>query len=236
MLREDHRHTQLPVETLHGVEKFRRRNGVKLAGRFVEHEHIRVHCHHGREIEQLLLPAGERIHAAVKPRLDAEKARHLADAQPHGLRVRAETFQPEGQLVPHLVGDELVVRLLQHEADALRLCARVPRLQRLAVEQHPPAARAVGCEHRLQMPQQRALPAAGHAAQQEKLPLAHGKRDIVQRALHRLWVGESQMFDRKRRHVSASFRFSSRGRLQNSAKHARVSAPGALHGALTSVG
>ena len=76
-----------------------------------------------------------------------KKARHLGDAAADGGRIVPEALRPEGQLVPDLVGDDLVFRALLHKADALRLLARRNVGERAAVE-GPRPANAVGREAR----------------------------------------------------------------------------------------
>ena len=75
--REQNRDAQLPVHPLHGTEKLPRRDGIELRGWLIEHENLRLHHHDGRQIQKLLLAAGERIGALVKPVLNAEEAGHL---------------------------------------------------------------------------------------------------------------------------------------------------------------
>ena len=70
------------------------------------------------------MPAGERLHVALEPVGDAEIARHLGDTQPHGRFVAAEALEPERELVKHLVRHDLIVRMLEHEADAPRLLGK----------------------------------------------------------------------------------------------------------------
>ena len=124
LLRQQDREPQLLVELAQRVQESTRRDGVELARRLVQNEHIRPHDHDGGEVEHLLLPAGERLHVALKPVGNAEIARHLGDAQPHGFFVAAEALEPERELVKHLVRHDLIIRVLEHEADAPRLLGK----------------------------------------------------------------------------------------------------------------
>ena len=124
LLGQQDRETELLVELAQRVQKRARRDGVELARRLVQNEHIRPHDHDGGEVEHLLLPAGERLHVALEPVGNAEIARHLGDAQPHGFFVAAEALEPERELVKHLVRHDLIVRMLEHEADAPRLLGK----------------------------------------------------------------------------------------------------------------
>ena len=124
LLGQQDRQPQLLVELAQRVQKGARRNGVELARRLVQNEHVRPHDHDGREVEHLLLAAGERGHVAVEPVGNAEVARHLGDAQAHGFFLAPKALEPERQLVEHLVRHDLVVRVLEHEADAPRLLGK----------------------------------------------------------------------------------------------------------------
>ena len=124
LLRQQDREPELLVELAQRVQKRARRDGVELARRLIQNEHIRPHDHDGGEVEHLLLPAGERVHVALEPVSNAEIARHLGDAQPHGRFIAAEALEPERELVKHLVRHDLIVRVLEHEADAPRLLGK----------------------------------------------------------------------------------------------------------------
>ena len=127
--------------------------------------------------------------------------------------------------MPNLVRHDLILRLLQDKADALRLLPGVTVGKLPAPEQDLPRSCAVGGERRLQLAQQRGLAAAGHAAQQQKFPFFHRKRYIPQRGSGCHGVGKGHMLDRDRRHAIASFRFSSRGRLHKTKNALRDTAP-----------
>ena len=51
MLRQDDRRAKLPVELAEHGEKVRGRNGVELAGRLVEDEHLWLHDHDCCEVQ-----------------------------------------------------------------------------------------------------------------------------------------------------------------------------------------
>ena len=57
MFGQQHRHAELPVDALDGVEKASCRKRVEHARRLVENQKLRIHRHHGREVQHLLLPA-----------------------------------------------------------------------------------------------------------------------------------------------------------------------------------
>jgi hypothetical protein len=91
----------------------------------------------------------------VKPGLDTEEAGHLRHAAPDGGGVVPQALQPEGQLVPHLVGDDLVFRRLLHEANAGRLRPLVDAVQRGTLEQNFSCPDAMGRQNCFQLPEKR---------------------------------------------------------------------------------
>ena len=80
------------------------------------------------------MPAGEGIDFAVEPALNAEKIRHFRYPAADSLLVRAQAFQAKGQLMPDLIGHQLIIRALHDKADAAALAAAIERLQGGAVE------------------------------------------------------------------------------------------------------
>ena len=227
LLGQQDRQPQLLIELAQRVQESTRRDGVELARRLVQNEHIRPHDHDGREVEHLLLAAGKRGHTAVEPVGNAEVARHLGDAQAHGFFLAAKALEPERQLVEHLVRHDLIVRMLEHEADAPRLLGKRDVLQGRAPEAHRAADRAVRCEAGLELAQESRFAAAALAAEDGDRPLRDREREVIERRARLARIGKRQMFERKRRHVSASFPSSSSGRKHSSAKHAMHTAPSA---------
>ena len=130
MFRQQNGGAQLTVDLPQHRQKVRRGDGVKLAGGLVQDQHVRLHGHDGGQIQKLLLAAGQFGDILIKPPLDAEKRRHLRHAAADGGGVLPQALQPEGQLVPHLVGDDLVLRGLLDKADAGGLGALIHVLQR----------------------------------------------------------------------------------------------------------
>ena len=59
VLRQHDRRPQLPVDFPQRRQKVCRCNGIKLTGRFVQNEHTGLHRHDRRQIQELLLPAGQ---------------------------------------------------------------------------------------------------------------------------------------------------------------------------------
>ena len=206
MLGTDDGGAQLPVDAAHGSQKIGGNDGVQLRGGFVQNEDRGLHGHNGRQIEQLLLASGKLGNILVKPMLNAEKAGHFGHSPADGGGVIAQTFQTEGQLVPHLVGDDLVVGILQHKADAAALFPLGKLRQRLALEQNGAFQPAVGGQSRLQLPQQGGFSAAGRAAKGDKLTGMDRERQVVQGLLLRIGIGKAQILERKAFHLRSSFR------------------------------
>ena len=123
VLRQNDRRAKFAVDLAEGGKKIGRRNRVELARRLVENQHLRLQNHDGRKVQELLLPAGQLRDGFVKPFLNPEKRRHFCHSAADGRRIVAEGFQPERQLVPDLVGRDLIFRTLLHKADCFRLFA-----------------------------------------------------------------------------------------------------------------
>ena len=131
----------------------------------------------------------------MEPVLDAEVAGHFRHAQAHGALVAAEAFQDEGQLVPHFVGHNLRIGVLHDETDASHLLAFGHIGERHTVEQHLSALVPMGREHRLELAQERRLPAAALPTYQHKLARLDGHRDIAKGIARRFRVAKRQLFE-----------------------------------------
>ena len=155
MLAQDDRCAELAADARHGVQEIGGRNGVELGRRLVEQQYARLQRHDGGQIQKLLLPAGQSLYRAGEPLFNAEKARHLRHAAADDLRGKAEALHAEGQLVPHAVRDDLLVRLLQHKADLGGLPPCIESGKRLAEEGNISRKAAVRRQRGLQRAQQR---------------------------------------------------------------------------------
>ena len=220
VLRQHHGSAQLPVDLPQHRQEVRGGDGVQLAGRLVQDQHVRLHGHHRGQVQQLLLSAGQLRHVPVKPVLDAEEGRHLRHPAADGGGVRPQALQPEGQLVPHLVGDDLVFRRLLDKADAGRLGPLVHLVQGGVPEQDAPLPDPVGSQGGLQLPQQGGLAAARRAAQHQKGPLRHRQGQAVNGRGGLPRIGKAQVFDGEQRHARASLRSRITG-VRHRARYAR---------------
>ena len=208
MLRQNDRRAKLPVDLAKGSQKIRRRNRVKLARRLVENQHLRLQDHHRRKIQKLLLSAGQLRDRLVEPFLNPEERRHFCNAAAARGRVIAERFQPERQLVPDLIRDDLIFWALLHKADLLGLFALGQFIKLLSVKQDLPASSSVRRKHSFHLPQKRRFPTPGRAAEHQKFSRPDGQREIGNRVLLLFGICEIQMFDCKEFHCLSSLRSS----------------------------
>ena len=200
------RRAKFAVDLAEGGEEVRRGNGVELARRFVEDEDFRLQDHDRREVQELLLTAGQLCDGFIKPRLDAEERRHFRHAAADGQRVIAEGFEAERQLVPDLVGDDLVFGALLDKADFFSLFALGQFVEILSVKQNFSGTSAMRGEDGFELPQKCRSPAAGGAAEDQKLAGLDGQRQVRECVLLLLRICEGQISDRKDFHCLSSFR------------------------------
>ena len=138
MLCQKHRHAELPVDALDGVEKAPCRKRVEHTRRLIEDQKLRVHRHHGREVQHLLLPAGKLAGFLPEPAFHAEKSRHFRDSAPDNACRKRQIFKPERKLVPDIIRHDLILRILLDIADFGKRRLRVKRFQRCILIKTPP--------------------------------------------------------------------------------------------------
>ena len=154
----------LIVERAHDAHEALAAPGVEHRGGLVQDEDLRVHRKGARDGDALLLSAGKRVRLMLlKPRkTDVLEALGHAFAQLGG--GNAEVLGPEGNVVFHKGGDQLVIRVLKYHAGALANRVGVLALGGVhAANLHPPL---IGNEQRVQMLRERGFPrpvAAEHA-------------------------------------------------------------------------
>ena len=153
VLCDDNGSAKLRIDLTDGVEKIRCGNGVKLAGRLVQNQNFRLHCHNGSKIQKLLLTAGEGGNILMKPILDAEIASHLRHPGAHGLLVAADGLQTECQLMPYLIRYDLIVGILHDITNFGRLVSLADLFNGCSVKQDLTAALAVRGEDGFQVAQ-----------------------------------------------------------------------------------
>ena len=194
----------LIVERAHDAHEALAAPGVEHRGGLVQDEDLRVHRKGARDGDALLLSAGKRVRLVLlKPRkTDVFEALCYAFPQLSGWN--AEVLGPEGNVVFHEGGDQLVIRVLKYHAGAL--ANRVGMLACGGVHAaylHPPF---IGNEQRVHMLRERGFPrpvAAEHAyelaardahtcARERKRLAVVGERDVAYAydgGLGALWVG-----------------------------------------------
>ena len=151
VLRQEDGDAQLAVQAAHSLQKVGGGNGVQLAGGLIQNQQTGLEHHDRGQGQQLLLAAGELVHFPMEPVLDAEEGGHLRHAATDGERVAAKALQSEGQLMPNLVGDGLLLRRLEDEADISGLPMGRQVIQRLTVEEDTALGRTVGAQGGLQL-------------------------------------------------------------------------------------
>ena len=188
VLHQQDRQPQFAVQLLQRCNEIGSGNRVKLAGRLVQNQHLRLHDHDRRKVENLLLPARECVGLLSEPALNAEIACHLANAAANDLGRQPQIFQTECQLVPNLVGHNLVVRVLEDVPDFR--WGPLPSGVGDAAGQFPRR-----CQLGLEQPEQRGLAAAGFAAHHHKFPAPHRKADMLHSRLPGAGVAKAQILD-----------------------------------------
>ena len=71
----------------------------------------------------------------MEPGLNAEEAGHFRNPSPNGSVIHSQAFQTESQLMPHLVGDDLAIRILENKTDFGRLGTVVHFFQHSSVKE-----------------------------------------------------------------------------------------------------
>ena len=172
--------TQFHVDFPDGIQKVGSSNGVQLTGRLVQNQDFRLHRHDRSQIQQLLLTPGEIGYISVKPILNSKIASHFRNTGTHRLLVTAKAFQAEGQFMPYLICNDLVVGILHHIADFGRLIPLADLLKGRSVKQNLALFLAVRRKNGFQLPQKGCLTTAGFAAKNNIFSPFNGKAHTVQ--------------------------------------------------------
>ena len=72
----------------------------------------------------------------MEPALDAEITGHLCYTETDGLLIHAKTLQPKCQLMPHLICDDLVIRILHNVPNSGRLGPKIRIFQRFSFKKY----------------------------------------------------------------------------------------------------
>ena len=204
MLDEEHGQAEIPVETAERGDELGGGDRVELSRRLVEDQNLRLHDDHAREVEQLLLPAGERRRRLREPVLDPEIGRRLRHTRRDLALRHAEVLEPEYELMPDLVRDDLLLGLLHDESDRRRGAQGIEVVLLLAEERDFAGSLPERRDLPLQKPEHGRFAASRRAADRRELPGLDGEVHIPERRRRRARVGEAQIFDRYQRHRTAS--------------------------------
>jgi len=157
------------------------RGRVEARGGLVEEEDARLDREQRRERDALLLAARQLERRALEERRDVERLGPPGDARLH---VREpELARPEGELVAHGGVEEHGVDVLEEERDLAAEAAPERRLVERRGGEPPPGVAhlaRVGEAEAVEEAQQRRLPAAVHAEDDEPLAGGHLERDVLQ--------------------------------------------------------
>ena len=115
MLRDYYRYSEFVIELFKRSQKFRGGNRVKLRGRLIKYYYPGIHRGYRRESNRLFLTARKLGSSAVKERINAEIAHGFGEAPAHERLGVSEVFHTEGNFMPDLVGDCLMLRGLLNE-------------------------------------------------------------------------------------------------------------------------
>ena len=193
VLHHHHGQPQLLVEPLEGVEKVGGRHGVQLGGGLVQHQHLGVHGHHRGQVEKLLFSPGQLLHLPIKPALEPKIAGHLRHPQPHVPQLQPQILQTEGHLMPHLIGDQLLLGILHHKANFPRLGSQVHLVQRSTFVIYLPRLGAMWGEDAFELADEGGFPAPGPPADHHEFPRLNVKVHLSQRRGRRVRIGEGQI-------------------------------------------
>ena len=91
---------------------------VEHGRRLVQHDYLRLHGDNTGDGDALLLPAGEEMGGVLAQLIHADLRERRVHAAAYLLRRHAEVFRREGHVVLNDVRNDLVVRVLEHHADA----------------------------------------------------------------------------------------------------------------------
>ena len=212
VLGDYHRGSQLPVNLAYCCQEVSCRNGVKLRCGFIQNENLRLHCHYRSQIKKLFLASRKLADVLVEPPLNAEKACHFRNSQPNGSGVKPQVFKSEGQLVPHLVRNNLGIGILKDIAylRCLLLLGKLPHIS--AIEFDCSLQTAMGSNQGLQISQQRCLTASGSAAEHHHLSHIYLKTHIPEGRFSLFGICKCQIFDSKCFHTSASLASTNTGK------------------------
>ncbi len=176
--RHDHGDPLLLVQILEEVHEGVHPHRIEAGGRLVQDDHLRPHRQHPRHADPLFLPvgkgvdrlAGEFLHLHLVQR-PVHPLLHLPGRQPH-------VDRPESDVLLDGGGEELIVGVLEDDADAAENFPVLYALHRFAIEKNPPQG---GAQQTVEMLDEGRLAAAVGAEDRQKLPPPDLQIDPVER-------------------------------------------------------
>ena len=173
--RHDQRGASL-VKARHEAHQVPGAAGVEAGQRFVKDQRLRAHGYRAGDGGALLLPVAEHMRGAVPEVGDLERLERVFDATACLYLGDAEIQRPERHVLVHAAGEELVVGILEDEADG-RAQRREPLAvvgDRLATQQHRPGPRPQGA---VEMQEKGGLAGAVRADDRQAATGAHLERE-----------------------------------------------------------
>jgi hypothetical protein len=187
------------VETCGEVEERLRGGRVELRGRLVEQQQLGLEGERRSEADALQLARRERLGSAAEEVLGADHGQGGPSAGKDLVRRDAEVLEPEGDLVLDMAEDDLVLRVLEerrHGAGQLRRAGRA-RVGPADLDATGEAA-AVEVRHEARKrAQQRRLPRARGAEQDDELTGLQSEGHVLQRGRVRVRIREAQPLGRR---------------------------------------
>ena len=173
---------------------------VQHGGRLVEHDHRRMHRHRARDGDALLLAAAHHRRIRGSRLGHVDRLQSLGDAPADVVMRDAEVLRAERHIVLDHRGDELVLGILEHRADAAARPAVGIRIRPGIAVEHPFAQHRDGARVRGRKPgddpRQRGLPRTVRADDAHALAGPNGQIHAVQRPGHPVVVAETDAAQR----------------------------------------
>ena len=113
---EHHRHAPLPVQPMDGVQHLPPSVGVQHSRGLVQHDALRLHGNDAGNGHPLLLSAGEQVRRMAGKITHTHRLQRIVHPLTNFLRRNAQIFRGKGHILLHHVGDDLVIRVLEHHA------------------------------------------------------------------------------------------------------------------------
>ena len=107
----------IPVQLVNSGDKLGGGDGIQLGGGFVQNKHPWLHHHNGGQVQKLLLSAGKARYRLIKPGFHVKIGGHFRNAAGNLRLGQAHVLQAEGQLMPDLIGNDLLLGPLHYVAD-----------------------------------------------------------------------------------------------------------------------